>query len=77
VNHAVRVCHENQYGQSILREVLLEFEFAIHRHQHLESPLGAAQKVAVPDPLPADTGDGGNFVVRQLRGEIDRQILVK
>ena len=53
VNHAVRRCQKNEYGDSELCNVLLEFEVAIHRHQHLEPPLHTAQKLTVLDPLPA------------------------
>ncbi len=77
MSHTVRVCQKDKYGQSKLRDVLLEFELAIHGKQHVESALRTAQKVTVPDPLPAYTRDGGNFVTPQLRCEIDRQIFVK
>ena len=68
MDHAVRVCHNQEYAQVKLGNVLLEFEVVVHRHHYLETPLRAVQKFAVRDASPTQTGDGGNLVTHQLRG---------
>ena len=53
MNHAVRACHQHENGYLKPRDVLLEFEVAVHGKQHLETTSGTAQKLTVLDPLPA------------------------
>jgi len=77
MSHAVGARHQNDNGDPQLRNVLLELEVAVHGEQHLEAPPGAPQKLAVLDPLPAEMGDAGDFVTRQLCGQVNRQVLVK
>ena len=68
MDHAVRVCQNQEDAQLKPRNVLLEFEVAIHCYQYLETPLRAVQKFAVLDTSPAQTGNGGDLVTHQLRG---------
>ncbi len=43
VNHAIRACAKQEYCPLKLRNVLLEFEVTIHRHEYFKASLRAAQ----------------------------------
>jgi hypothetical protein len=56
---------------------VLLFEFAIHRHEHVDRVPRTLQQFAVLDARPAEALNGRHVVARELRNQIVWDVLVR
>lgn len=77
MGQAVRLGQQDENRHLKRRYILLEFQLAIHCHQHVESSLRTSQKLAVLRALPAEAGYGRNLVAQKLGCKVNRQVFVK
>ena len=58
-------------------EIVLVFEFAIHRQKRIDLPRRAPEQLAVLDPSPTESLDRHDFMTAQFQDQVVRKILVK
>ena len=70
-----RMNHHDAEGKTT--EIVLVFEFAIHRQKRIDLPRRAPKQLAVLDPSPTESLDRHDFMVAQFQDQVVGKILVK
>ena len=75
--HAIGWSTNNHDAKRKNGDVLLVFEFAVHRHETIGDAACALQQIAVLRPRPAEALHGGYGMANQGGDQVVREVLVK
>jgi hypothetical protein len=75
--HAVGVGADQEHSERKGGDVLLEFQAAVHRQQHVVLAAHVLQQVAILDASPATANNRVYLVAVQISTEVYEQVLVK